>query len=192
MQTPFLIGTKVYLRPLEREDAPTIQPWVNDPELTRNLLLFRPMSRQAEEDYVARVNADEHSVATLIATRDGDRPVGLCSLKGIDLRNRNAELGILVAPKDEWGKGYGTEATRLIVGYGFDTLNLHRVYLKVVEENERALRSYLRVGFRKEGVLRDEMYKGGRYLSTVVMSILRPDWGANEQEGTNATLREFE
>lgn len=80
----------------------------------------------------------------------------------------------------EWGKGYGTEATRLLVQHAFETMNLNRVWLLVYEFNERALRAYERVGFQKEGVLRQEMYRQGRYWNTILMAILREDWEARQ------------
>jgi RimJ/RimL family protein N-acetyltransferase len=178
MQTPYLIGTNVYLRPLEKEDAATVQPWINDPEVTRTLLVYRPMSRQAEEEFIANVAKDERSLPLLIALREGDRPIGVVGFKNIDFRNRNAELGIAIGEKDCWGRGYGTEVIRLMVDHAFATLNLHRVWLRVNDNNERAYRCYLRAGFQKEGVLRQEYYREGRYWDVIAMSILRDEWQA--------------
>jgi RimJ/RimL family protein N-acetyltransferase len=176
MQSPFLIGAKVYLRALEREDAAVVQPWVNDSDVTRTLLMARPMSRHAEEDFIAAANKDERAVTLLIVTRDEERPVGVAGLHEIDLRNRSAQLGLFVGAKDCWGHGYGTEATKLLVDHAFATLNLHRVWLHVAAHNERARRSYLRVGFREEGVLRQAFYREGNYADLIAMAVLRADW----------------
>jgi RimJ/RimL family protein N-acetyltransferase len=85
-------------------------------------------------------------------------------------------LGIAIGAKEFWGPGHGTEATRLLVDHAFATLNLHRVWLRVAEDNERGLRSYLRVGFQKEGILREDYYRDGRYRNLVLMSLLRGEW----------------
>jgi len=78
--------------------------------------------------------------------------------------------------KAEWSKGYATEATHLLIGHAFETLNLNRVWLHVYDKNPRALRAYEKVGFKKEGVLRQDHYREGRYWNTIVMAILREEW----------------
>jgi RimJ/RimL family protein N-acetyltransferase len=82
----------------------------------------------------------------------------------------------MIAVKDQWNKGFGTEATKLFVAYGFETLNLNRIELRVYEYNARAIRVYEKVGFKHEGSLREDHYRQGRYWNTHVMSILRSEW----------------
>jgi RimJ/RimL family protein N-acetyltransferase len=82
----------------------------------------------------------------------------------------------MLGEPEEWGKGYGSEATRLVLRYAFETLNLNRVWLHVYEYNERGLRAYEKAGFRREGRLRQEMFRDGRYWDTIVMGILRDEW----------------
>jgi RimJ/RimL family protein N-acetyltransferase len=178
VNNPFLVGTNVYLRPLEREDARLVVPWVNDPEVTRTLLMYRPMTLKAEEEFIDRIANADDQVAVGIALRQGDRLIGVTGLHQIDHRSRHAAFGILIGDKSEWGKGHGTEATRLIVGYGFHTLNLHRVWLHVHAHNERGQKAYEKAGFRREGVLRQEYFREGRYWDTVVMAVLRDEWDA--------------
>src|SRR5206468_7752591 len=84
-------------------------------------------------------------------------------------------------PAQHWGKGYGTEATRLMVQYAFDTLNLNRVWLHVLEYNERGIRCYEKVGFKKEGLLRQEHFRDGRYWDTHLVAILRDEWLAHRR-----------
>jgi diamine N-acetyltransferase len=180
MKNPFLIGTTVYLRPLERADAPTLVPWVNDPEVSRTILLHRPMNLEAEVAFIDRVNASEHDVVLGVMTKDSDKLIGATGLHHIDFKNRHAAFALSLGDKEEWGKGYGTEATALVVKYAFETLNLNRVWLHVFEYNERAVRVYEKTGFRREGVLRQDMYREGRYWNTYVMAILREEWEASE------------
>jgi [ribosomal protein S5]-alanine N-acetyltransferase len=176
MKNPFLIGRAVYLRPLERADAPLAQTWINNPEVTRTMLRYRPVNLQNEEEWINQVTRSEHDVALVIVVRESDRPVGMTGLHAIDAKNRHAGFGIMLGEPEEWGKGYGGEATRLMLRYAFQTLNLNRVWLHVFEYNPRGLRAYEKAGFRKEGVLRQDNFREGRYWDTVVMGVLRDEW----------------
>jgi [ribosomal protein S5]-alanine N-acetyltransferase len=182
VQNPFLIGENVYLRPVERADAPLCARWLNDPAVSRTLAQYRPMNLQSEEEFIDRARSDEHSVLLAIVLRDGDRPIGVGGLDLIDFKARRARFGIVIGEPDHWGRGHGTEATRLILRHAFATLNLHRVWLQVYEYNERGLRCYDRIGFRREGVLRQDHYSEGRYWDVIAMGLLRPEWDAAEAE----------
>ena len=173
MKNPFLIGPRVYLRPLERADVPVLQGWINDQDVIRNLLNFRPMNREAEEEFVDKITRDPELLVLGIALRADDRLIGDVALHRIQSRDRQAGFGILIGEKAEWSKGYGTEATRLIVRYAFDALNLNRVWLHVLANNQRGQRAYEKVGFKVEGVLRQSAFREGRYLDTITMGILR-------------------
>jgi len=178
MINPFRIGTKVYLRPLDREDAPLLQTWINDPEITRTLAFYRPVNRTFEEEFIATVNQSEHDVVLGIAITQTDALIGATGLHQIDYKNRHANFGINIGEKTQWGNGYGTEATYLMVQYGFETLNLNRVRLLVFENNPRARRAYEKVGFKQEGVLRQDRFHEGRYWDTITMAMLREEWDA--------------
>jgi RimJ/RimL family protein N-acetyltransferase len=173
---PFLIGTNLYLRPLERADAPLAVAWLNDPEVSRTLRGRPPLTLRAEEEFIDRVNQSEHDLTLVIVLRDGDRPIGMTGLHAIDYRNRHASFGITIGDKNAWGKGHGTEVTRLMVRHAFWTLNLNRVWLEVFEYNPGGQRVYEKVGFRREGVLRQAVYRDGRYWDTIVMAVLRQEW----------------
>ncbi len=175
MKTPFRIGTATYLRPVERTDAATIQPWMNDLEVTRNLTRFLPISLQAQEAFLDGMG-ERGDVVLGIADKASDALVGVCGLHDLHWQTRQAAFGITVGDKAAQGKGHGTEATRLMVGFAFETLNLNRVWLKVYEGNDRAARVYEKAGFRKEGVLRDDAFRDGRYRDSIVYGILRAEW----------------
>lgn len=178
MKTAFLIGEKVYLRPLEREDAPLVRDYINDPEVTRNLTIHRPINLERQAERLARSCGDENIVFLGIALKENDRLIGATDLTLGAFRDRSASFGISIGAKDEWNKGYGTEATRLMVEYGFLTLNLNRISLTVYEFNPRAVRTYEKVGFQREGVLRQAVYREGRFWDVYTMGILRVDWDA--------------
>jgi RimJ/RimL family protein N-acetyltransferase len=173
------------LRALEKEDAPSLIRWLNDPEVHRLLLPRRPLNLALELDYLQRVNQSDTDLVLGIAVRETDQLIGGTGLHDIDLRCRHASFGIVLGEKSAWGKGHGTEATRLIVGYAFESLNLNRVWLHVYEYNPRALHVYEKLGFRREGVLRQHTYREGRYWDTLAMGLLRDEW---EQTQSRATL----
>jgi [ribosomal protein S5]-alanine N-acetyltransferase len=177
MKNPYILGERVYLRPLESDDAATLQPWLNDREVTRNLVVYRPMTLADEQDFIDRSRRDTTALVLGIVARSADRLIGTTGLHYIDWKNRSAGFGIEIGVKEEWGKGYGGEATKLMVEHAFSTLNLHRVWLMVYEFNLRGLRCYERVGFKREGVLRQYLFADGRYWDAISMSVLREEWG---------------
>lgn len=176
MKNAFLVGERIYLRPLEPSDAAAVTPWFNDPDTRRTILWHRPMTVAGEEDFLRKLAQSETDVVLGISLKADDRLIGVTGLHKIDFRDRHAEFGINLGDAAERGKGYGTEATRLIVGYAFETLNLNRVELRVYENNERAIRAYQRVGFQREGVLRRSVHREGRWMDTYVMAVLRDEW----------------
>jgi UDP-4-amino-4,6-dideoxy-N-acetyl-beta-L-altrosamine N-acetyltransferase len=176
VKNAFLIGERIYLRPPEREDAPLIAGWLNRPEVRRSLRVHRPMGVAAEEKFLSERAQTDTDITLVIALREADRPVGVVGLHQIDAANRHAAFGIAIGEPAEWDKGYGSEALRLLVGYGFDTLNLERVWLDVYENNPRAIRAYERAGFVREGVLRRHVFREGRYWDVHVMGVLREEW----------------
>ena len=176
MQNAFLIGPTIYLRPLEKDDAPVIAPWYNDPEVLRFMGTVRPTAVAAEEAFIAGLNASPMEPTLGIVVRETDRLIGVTGLAKTDVRHRHAMFGIGIGDKSAWGKGHGTEATRLLVQYAFETLNLNRVWLTVYEYNPRGIRAYEKAGFRVEGRLRQDCFREGRYWDSVLMAILREDW----------------
>ena len=174
-----IYGERMRLRAAEREDVKRFCVWVNDPDVTRYLSLYLPMSTVDEENWFNAMTQRSQSEKTLvIEMRDGDgwKMIGNCGVLDIDPVNRSGELGIMLGEKDEWDKGYGTEAMLLLVCHCFETLNLNRAYLRVYAENLRAKRSYEKAGFVEEGRLREAVYKRGKYDDVIVMSILHSEW----------------
>jgi RimJ/RimL family protein N-acetyltransferase len=113
-----------------------------------------------------------------IRTRMDDRLVGDIDLSGINWTSGDSWVGIGIGQREDWGKGYGTEAMQLILRYAFQELNLRRVSLTVFEYNPRGIRSYLKAGFREEGRQRHFLHRAGRRWDMVFMGILRSEWEA--------------
>jgi RimJ/RimL family protein N-acetyltransferase len=176
MPSVFLSGPRLYLRPIEREDAPRLASFLNDPQVRRTLLAHRPLSVAQEQTFLETTGRDEHHVVLGISRQGQEELIGATGLHGLDFRSRRAELGLVIGDHSAWGQGFGTEATRMMLDYGFGTLNLHKVWLQVYAHHMPAIRVYERVGFRKEGVQREQHYVEGRYVDGVLMGILRSEW----------------
>jgi RimJ/RimL family protein N-acetyltransferase len=172
----YYAGHRIHFRPLELEDAPRLATWLNDPENWRTLGRFGPVSRQREREYIEGLYKSADSVVFGIVLSETGELVGCCGLRGIDGPNRSAELGILIGDSAQRNKSFGTEATRLLVRYAFEELNLNRVSLQVFADNARGIAAYGRAGFVEEGRCRQAVYRSGRYHDVLQFAILRDEW----------------
>jgi diamine N-acetyltransferase len=163
----------VYLRALEREDIERTHKWHSDPSLYSTLGgTFRFASRQAEEEWLSRACAYSASDVNLaICISDTREHIGNIYIRGIDWVSRHAELHIFLGEASEQGKGYGATAVRLAMRHAFQDLGLHRVYLEVLEDNQKAMRAYEKCGFKTEGNLREHAFKDGAYKNVLVMGV---------------------
>jgi RimJ/RimL family protein N-acetyltransferase len=171
-----LIGRRVYLRPFDKNDLFFIQKWSNDAELRRLTGEVAPMSYAEAEEFYKELLADKDRMWFVIALKRGDRVVGEAGLLRMFRAWRTTDMTIIIGEKDAWGKGYGTEAGRLLLSYVFKRLRFHRVSVGVVGFNERALRFWEGLGFKKEGVERDGYYCDNEYSDFVMMSILEDEF----------------
>ena len=128
--------------------------------------------------FEARV-AGPGSLALAIHLRDSNRLIGTCAFSQLDGDNGSALYHITIGERDCWGRGYGTEATVLMLEHAFGTLGLHRVALAVFAFNERAIRAYRKVGFVVEGRSREAIWRDGRFHDEIQMSVLEHEWRAN-------------
>lgn len=177
-----IVGTKVRLRAIERDDLPRFVEWFNDPEVRHHLLVYLPFSLAQEERWFESLQGRlerQESVVLAIETNDGIH-IGNISLDSINWKDHNAELGIVIGEKAYWNQGYGADAIRALLGLAFLEMSLHRVFLRVDVDNARGIRCYEKVGFRKEGTSREAVFKKGAYQDQYVMSILRSEFETNE------------
>jgi len=173
-----LRGKKVLLRPVRRTDIQYFLKWFNDPEVIQYLNMYLPMTEMAEEKFIEGLGAERTQAFFVIEAIEGDsgRPIGNTGLHNISVRNHNATFGIAIGEKDYWSKGFGTEAARLLVNYGFEQLNLRRINSSAIAFNERSVRMHKRVGFKEEGRRRECIFKNGKLQDEVVFGILREEW----------------
>lgn len=176
MQDPFLIGERLYLRLLAHADAPLLASWLQDTEITQMLGAFSvPIDVEGQADCIERLYRDGHDLLLGIVLKADERLIGAIELGDFDIDNHHCSFGLFIGDRREWGKGYGAEAVELILSHAFITLRMNRVWLHVDEHNGRALRSYEKLGFQREGLLRQDRYYDGRYVNTVVMALLREE-----------------
>jgi RimJ/RimL family protein N-acetyltransferase len=184
-----IIGDGIRFRGIEREDLPSFVRWLNDPEVRRGLSLRMPLSLSQEEEWFSELSKGspyERPMAIEILPdpkKDEWVFVGNCGLIDIDWQNRQAEMGIHIGEKKYWNKGFGTKAVQLLLKHGFETLNLHRLWLRVFESNQRAIRSYEKAGFKLEGRFRKAQFIEGMYEDVMIMSMLQPEW-QGEKKGS--------
>jgi RimJ/RimL family protein N-acetyltransferase len=174
-----IVSERLRLRPIRREDLPVMRAWFDDPETMR--FWGRPMPLVTEDlfeaDLVRRFRRFDEAGYFVIELLEGT-PIGRIEYERLDPLARSAEVMILIGAEEGRGRGYGTEAMVALLRYLFHQRNLHRVGLSAIAWNERAIRSYEKVGFVVEGRLRDDLYFDGRYHDQVVMSILRDEYDA--------------
>lgn len=174
-----IYGDRVRLRHVEREDLVKFQAWLSDPEVIQGLSLYAPISMAEEEKWFEEMlkrPIDEYPLCIEVEADAGWQLIGNSGFFAFDWRNRNAELGIFIGDKSYWDRGYGTEVMKLLLKHGFSTLNLHRIGLRVFEDNPRAIRSYEKAGFVHEGRQRQAEFHKGQFYDVIMMSVLRPEW----------------
>ena len=162
------------LGPAHKALLPLLWKWESDLELSALTGdPSRSMTPEAIEELYERYSkAGQDSTLFAIYERTTMRPIGTAGLMSIDYLHRTAELRMGIGEHDCWGKGYGTEATRLLLDYAFNALALHNVMLRVFSYNQRAIRAYLRAGFREIGRRRQAQRIGSRVYDVVLMDCL--------------------
>ena len=179
-------GQKIYLAAVEpKELAQAMHRWGSDSEYLRLLDSdpARRFSATINQSWIEK-NLESHANDGFwftIRTCDEDRLVGDISLEIVNWIHGEAFVGIGIGDRQDWGKGYGTEAMQLLLRYAFHELNLHRVTLNVFDYNLRAIRSYEKAGFRIEGRVRQIMRRDGERHDFVYMGILDSEWEAQHE-----------
>jgi len=165
------LGKSLYLRQLEESDASQEYcNWLNDPEVNK-FLETRQASIEDLKKYIRQKQEDPNSLLLGVFDRDDDVHIGNVKLEPIDRQQKRAVFGIMIGNKKYWGKGTGTEATKLILDYAFQKLDLDEVELGVISENIRARKTFEKAGFKEVRVEREAMNHNGKLYDKVVMAI---------------------
>jgi len=181
MTPPLLHGALVRLAAANAEkDAETMARWSRDSEYARLLDTdpatprSTPQTKESIQKWME--NDDPTSFGFMIRTLSDDKLIGFIGLGGINWANGNGWVGIGIGEREYWGKGYGTDAMRVLLRFAFQELNLHRPSLNVFAYNERAMRSYEKAGFKIEGRSREVLHREGARFDVIEMGVLRAEW----------------
>jgi RimJ/RimL family protein N-acetyltransferase len=169
-----MIGERLYLSPVNTEDAETYIKSMNDKALDGFSPYYSVISSKNDLKWLFEPNSDIQRYAIVLL--DEDIMIGCISLQNINHRNRNAFIGIFIGEEEHRSKGYGTEAIRLILDYGFKTMNLHNIMLSVFADNTAAITCYKKVGFRESRRRREYVFKDGKYIDKIFIDILENEF----------------
>lgn len=185
-----LAGERVRLRGAREDEVATLARWEMDPGTSVTLNdRVAPRSEAAAKEMIAKWSANEGDALGFAIETLADPAVlvGHVSVFSIRAKDRNAIIGIAIG-REHIGRGYGTDAMRVIVGYGFRELGLHRIGLSVSEFNQAGIRAYEKAGFTVEGRRRESVLHDGRWYDNVLMSILDYEWAARlDQRGAGTS-----
>lgn len=172
-------GEKVCLRAYREEDIKVATELVNDAELQKFLTpgIPFPTSPWGEEEWVKSQKADQNGEFNFaIEDIKTKKYIGGCGIQEVSWLVRKAEVGIMIGDKNYWGKGYGTDAMKVLLKFIFQNMNINKVKLNVFSFNERAIKSYKKCGFKVEGTLKDEIFKEGKYYDEILMAIFKGEF----------------
>ncbi|MGE4272823.1 MAG: GNAT family N-acetyltransferase [Desulfitobacterium sp.] len=172
-----LQGKKIYLRPLATDDIPIYQKWYNDQEVNYWANGAWPLSTMFnEEDIEERFFTPQKDSGRYIILNEEHEPIGTTGFRDINHPARSAVLFIIIGEKDYWGRGYGTDALKVLLDYLFYQWNLNRLSLDLWDGNLRAQKAYEKLGFKTEGRLRQARFVLGEYHDAILMGLLREEY----------------
>lgn len=173
-----LRGKTVRLTAVEKEDLAAIARWFEDAGFARlfDATPAAPKSHSQLAQWLDGAQKDKSGFLFAIRPVDQDTLLGYLELDGILWTNGNAWLGLGLGKRENWGKGYGTEAMQLALAFAFDELNLHRIQLSVFAYNERAIALYEKLGFVREGTYREHLRRDGQFYDMFLYGLLQHEW----------------
>ena len=174
---PFLESGRLYLRAVTPADVTDdYYHWMNDPEITQYLeSRFYPQTKEGIEAFVMSMQGSRDNVFLAMVLKEGDRHIGNIKLGPINWLHRLGEIGLMIGDKNAWGKGYATEAIRLISDYAFQRLNLRKVTAGCYGNNEGSSRAFQRAGFQIEGLRPQHFFCNGHYVDFILLGKLNPN-----------------
>lgn len=173
-----LKGNKIYLKKLDKEYMEEYWEAFDNSSLESNIFTgtTQVFNKSNIEGYLENISMDSSRVDFLIFEKESNKIVGEVVISDIYSNNRSAGIRIAIYRKEDFNKGYGSEALILALGYGFGMLNLHRIELEVFPFNERGIHVYEKIGFKREGIKRDGAFYYNKYYDLITMSILEDEF----------------
>lgn len=173
-----LMGNRLYLSPICTDDAPMYVKWMNDKTVSENIGMDAKVSTLEGEREWLKKNQNGYNFG--IVLKESDELIGGCGFSQIDLVHLNGNLVIFIGEEQNRGQGYGKEAIKLLLEYGFNNLNLNNIMLKVYSFNTRAIKVYESLGFKKFGVRHKSHYFKGKFYDEIYMEILKEEYNEIE------------
>lgn len=171
-----LVGDRIYLSPINVEDAEKYVEWFCDFSVTDGLgTTRRLMTPEAEREWLTS-ELKSNNFTFAIVNLENDELIGNCGFTDISYPNKIGTVGLFIGEEINRGKGIGTEVLRLLLDYGFNYLNLDNIMLVVKSFNERAINCYKKVGFKEIGRRRKCYFLNGKYYDDVFMDILSEEF----------------
>ena len=174
-----LVGDRIYLSPkgISEEEIEKFTEWMNDFEVTDYIgRTSQLMTLEEEKTFLENMSKTDEVRNFSIIELNNDKLIGTIGLEHINWIKRNAILGIFIGDNEFRNNGYGTEAIKLLLEYGFRYLNLHSIKLDLISINERAHKCYLKCGFKDTGASREEIFLNGKYYDKLHMDILETEF----------------
>ncbi|UCC20851.1 MAG: GNAT family N-acetyltransferase [Promethearchaeota archaeon] len=174
---PFLEGEIINLCPLKMEHATLYTKWSNDPEVRRYSRNTLPWSideikkwSELEEQRVKK------EVVFEVWHRKDEKSIGIAGLGDINWLNRNANLFVTIGEQEYWSQNIGPEVGKLLINYGFEELNLHKIFAGIFTPNKRSLRTAEKIGLKYEARLKEQIYVDGEFVDEMKFAIFKKDW----------------
>jgi RimJ/RimL family protein N-acetyltransferase len=173
-----LVGTNVYLRLLEMSDCgERYLTWLRDPEVNRFLeTRFVEQTDATIQDFVMEMRKGPDNYLFGIVLIETDRHIGNIKVGGVNHIHKHCEVGYFIGDRDMWGKGIATEAIRLATQFGFERLGLHRCAAVVDVDNPASAKALERVGYKREGTMREKLFMDGRWSDQYLYGLLRDEF----------------
>ena len=164
--------TRVELRPLKLSDIDNIMQWINDPDIVKNFQNFKGFTKKEELKFLRKIFKSKNDYVFSIFQKADGKYLGQCAINQISWQNKLGRFALFIT-KENWGKGYAEEAIRLLINYAFKKLKIHKIWGVCWATNKKAWHIYKKIGFKKEGLLRDEYFWRGKYHDLLRIAIVR-------------------
>lgn len=173
-----LRGNSVYLKRLDVDMFEEIAKNLMNTSYQTKVLTSTPVvfTKSGIKNFIENAIKDSSRVDFMIYSVATDEMLGDMALNEIDTRNRSCNIRIAIDSSSNYGKGYGQEAMKIALNYGFGMLNIHKVELSVLPSNERAIRVYEKLGFIREGIRRDAQFFNHKYHDMIMMGLLENEF----------------
>ena len=179
-----LVGEKIMLTSINEEDVLEFQKWYNDVSFMRNYDIVSAIPKNIEDvkELVSDIRKSNTAYIFAVKNLQQKELIGVTGFEDISWNNGTALIYIGIGGEKHRGCGYGKEALKLTIEFGFEELNFHRIHLTVLEYNEPAIKLYEKLGFKREGVYREFIHRDGRRYDMYLYGLLRSEWEVNIKE----------